>query len=72
MDQTVHERHGKSREKEVNIRLEVREEEDEVDSVETLLEGVPLEVQEAWVCEDLLFALQVGGLLNVNKYKPFR
>lgn len=26
-----------------------------------LLDGVPLEVQEAWICEDLLFVLQVGS-----------
>jgi hypothetical protein len=25
-----------------------------------MLDGVPLEVQEAWICEDLLFVLQVG------------
>jgi hypothetical protein len=24
------------------------------------LDGVPLEVQEAWICEDLIFVLQVG------------
>lgn len=24
-----------------------------------MLEGVPLEVQEAWICEDLIFVLQV-------------
>jgi hypothetical protein len=34
------------------------EEEGEAD-VDRLLDGVPLEVQEAWVCEDLMFALQV-------------
>lgn len=60
MKQTVHDRHGKAPEREVHIRVEIGEGEDEVDDVETLLDGVPLEVQEAWICEDLLFALQVS------------
>jgi len=60
MKQTVHDRHGKAPEREVHIRVEIGEGEDEVDDVETLLDGVPLVVQEAWICEDLLFALQVS------------
>ena len=60
MKQTVHDRNGKAPEREVHIRVEIGEGEDEVDDVETLLDGVPLEVQEAWICEDLLFALQVS------------
>ena len=28
---------------------------------ERMLDGVPLEVQEAWICEDLIFVLQVGS-----------
>jgi gamma-tubulin complex component 2 len=27
------------------------------------LDGVPLEVQEAWICEDLIFVLQVSLLV---------
>ena len=29
---------------------------------ERQLDGVPLEVQEAWICEDLMFVLQVSPL----------
>lgn len=36
----------------------VPDDEEEVDA-ELLLEAVPLAVQEAWICEDLLFVLQV-------------
>jgi gamma-tubulin complex component 2 len=60
VNQTLHNKHGKAPERDVHIRVEVGEGEDEVDAVETLLDGEPLEIQEAWICEDLLFALQVG------------
>ena len=40
--------------------MEVDAEEAEEEQVERLLDGVPLEIQEAWICEDLMFALQVG------------
>jgi gamma-tubulin complex component 2 len=52
----------------VDVRIENRvieedEEEEEVapEVVERLLDGVPLEVQEAWICEDLVFVLQVSS-----------
>lgn len=32
------------------------------DQPERQLDGVPLEVQEAWICEDLMFVLQVRSL----------
>lgn len=61
MDQTVHDRNGKLPEREVNIRVEVGAGGDDngEEVVERLLDDVPLEVQEAWICEELLFALQV-------------
>lgn len=30
-----------------------------------LLDGVPLEVQEAWICEDMMFVLQVSAIILV-------
>lgn len=51
----------------MDVRIENRvieedEEEEEVapEVVERLLDGVPLEIQEAWICEDLIFVLQVS------------
>jgi len=58
--QTVHDRNGKLPEREISIRVEVGAGEDEPEQVEErLLDAVPLEIQEAWICEDLMFALQV-------------
>lgn len=58
--QTAPDRNGKLLEREINIRVEVGGGEDEAEQVEErLLDGVPLEIQEAWICEDLMFALQV-------------
>ena len=45
-------------EREVDIRLELDAGEPEAE--ERLLDGVGLDIQEAWLCEDLLYALQVG------------
>ena len=50
-------------EREVNIQVELGTETAEEREVERSLEGVPLEIQEAWICEDLLFALQVSRSL---------
>lgn len=57
----------REREVEVQVRVENRlvgdhEEEDaaQPEAPEQLLDGVPLEVQEAWICEDLMFVLQVS------------
>jgi hypothetical protein len=59
----VHEgANGQGTHREYKVRVEVgvqAQEEEEVESVQRLLDGVPLEVQEAWICEDLMFALQV-------------
>ncbi|WVQ80641.1 hypothetical protein IAT38_002746 [Cryptococcus sp. DSM 104549] len=42
----------------------VQQQPEEPEEDERLLDGVPLEVQEAWICEDLLFVLQgVEGTL---------
>jgi hypothetical protein len=36
------------------------------DAVDTrLLDGVSLDVQEAWICEDMMFVLQVSRLLSI-------
>jgi gamma-tubulin complex component 2 len=50
-----------SRERVITVQVEVNGDavEDEVER-ERLLDGVPLEIQEAWICEDILFVLQVG------------
>jgi len=45
--------------------VEIGAGDEEMDEVETLLNGVPLEIQEAWVCEDLLFALQVSSTFAI-------
>jgi hypothetical protein len=34
-----------------------------------MLDGVPLEVQEAWICEDLLFVLQVGQRCGEREHR---
>ena len=36
------------------------------------LDGVPLEVQEAWICEDLIFVLQVRLSKSVLKIRANR
>jgi gamma-tubulin complex component 2 len=41
--------------------------EEEGVSFERLLDGVPLEVQEAWICEDLLFVMQVRKEFGVPR-----
>lgn len=41
----------------LNLGDEGEEEEEETG---IRLDGVPLEVQEAWICEDLIFVLQVS------------
>lgn len=69
VDQVVHDRHGKLPEREVNIRLEVDGEEvdeDDIAMADRLLDDVPLEVQEAWICEELLFALQVSIVVSTS------
>ncbi|KAK8864313.1 hypothetical protein IAR55_001560 [Kwoniella newhampshirensis] len=46
---------------------------DEEEQASRLLDGVPLEVQEAWICEDLLFVLQgvEGSLIRYDDgYDP--
>ena len=65
MNQTLHDRHGRAPEREVHIQVEIGAGDEEMDEVETLLDGVPLEIQEAWVCEDLLFALQVSSTFAI-------
>lgn len=55
-----------TREREIEVEVVIRDQEDvDVDGAGEvprgqLLVGVPLEVQEAWVCEDLMFVLQVS------------
>lgn len=67
-NQIVHDRNGKLPEREINIRVEVGAGEDEPQQVEErLLDGVPLEIQEAWICEDLMFALQVRTSCGYQK-----
>ena len=49
--------------RDVNLRIELdagEEEEEEEEEEERLLDGVGLDVQEAWLCEDLIYALQVS------------
>lgn len=52
----------------MDVRVENRiigeDEEDEIfiPEMERLLDGVPLEVQEAWICEDLMYVLQVSWI----------
>jgi len=38
----------------------------EEEPIQWLLDGVPLEVQEAWICEDLMFVMQVRDVLAVT------
>jgi gamma-tubulin complex component 2 len=59
-------RHGKAPARVIDLEPPVQEvaalELEEVDGDESegrRLDGVPLEVQEAWICEDLIFVLQV-------------
>jgi gamma-tubulin complex component 2 len=43
--------------------LELRDEDMEMEDETRKLDGVPLEVQEAWICEDLIVVLQVSLLV---------
>ena len=59
-------RHGKAPARVIDLEPPIQEvaalgldEADEDGSEGRRLEGVPLEVQEAWICEDLIFVLQV-------------
>jgi hypothetical protein len=47
-------------ERQINVRVELDDEDDEAVEAVRLLDDVPLEIQEAWICEELLFALQVS------------
>lgn len=47
-------------ERQINVRVELDDEDDEAVEAIRLLDDVPLEIQEAWICEELLFALQVS------------
>jgi gamma-tubulin complex component 2 len=69
---TWRERNGKKPEKEtskgveresvITVQVEVGGDEDEelARERERMLGGVPLEIQEAWICEDIMFVLQVS------------
>ena len=59
VNQTVHEQNGKLPEREVHIRVDM-DGDDEPVVEERLLDDVPLEIQEAWICEELMFAFQVS------------
>lgn len=54
--------------------MQIREEERAVDEEmegqpERQLDGVPLDVQEAWICEDLMFVLQVSLIqISTGRY----
>lgn len=75
-------RNGKAPERirERNVEVEVRVENRMVDGdteedvegganlPERLLDEAPLDVQEAWICEDLLFVLQVGPMPPKYEY----
>jgi gamma-tubulin complex component 2 len=43
------------------LNLQDRDIEGEAEDDGRKLDGVPLEVQEAWICEDLIFVLQVSS-----------
>lgn len=60
------ERRNSHREKETRtktadreVEIEIAQDEQPEESTDRLLDGVPLDVQEAWICEDLTFVLQV-------------
>lgn len=62
------------REREIEVQVVIRDgTQSPVKQPERLLDGVPLEVQEAWVCEDLMFVLQglEGSLIRyADGYDP--
>lgn len=61
--------------REIDVQVLVRDEASGIEDVEPdrLLDGVPLDVQEAWVCEDFMFVLQgvEGSLIRYAEgYDP--
>ncbi|RSH87478.1 hypothetical protein EHS25_003388 [Saitozyma podzolica] len=71
-------RHRNGKQPERTVQREVLVAPENADSIEEagparMLDGVPLEVQEAWICEDLLFVLQgvEGSLIRYDEgYDP--
>ncbi|ORY34102.1 Spc98 family-domain-containing protein [Naematelia encephala] len=69
----IRSRNGKQavREREVEVQVEIRDQPVNADVHEEarLLDRVPLEVQEAWICEDLLYVLQgvEGSLIRYDE-----
>lgn len=65
---------SRAREREIEVQVVIRDgTQSPVKQPERLLDGVPLEVQEAWVCEDLMFVLQglEGSLIRyADGYDP--